>query len=648
MKYSSDHSILPTHHALDWADFGLTLRVLGIAAVVTGALVWPVAALPHDGIGRHQPHPDAGLQQLDAAIPALAPFLAQFDTHRFFEDRDALTVAYYDLQEELDDATRPTPYEADILLGLAALHLSHRMLPEAQSFLDAVPDVAHPRPQGNAQLSALQLARRAALVAAVKGFDTAPAPTLEEWPDAPLFKALHLIASGAHDAAAPYLADALMILDEYPPALIDGTLLHLFKAAVESGRWDVARNLATRMEGRENSTQDAGYRYLLGRAASAAGDPVAAFDNYAVAAEAQDIWAQRARLALIDLGRSTGTLTPTDARQLLMQTRTLWTGGPLGLETLKRLAALELSARDKMAALTVLADISRLHPDTPEAEAASVQTSALIDAIYQRGFAGDMPMADFFTAHRRILHDFRFHTGFDAYAEQFAEHLADYGASGLAAMEFASIRTRMDRRADELARDPQSDAAEITALLRARDRVRLKHAAALFDGGQLAEAERLLERLNAAPDSDLRDQYNLLQAKLFAATQRPDDVLRTQMAEPTAEYLRLRAEAAFALGEWARAHASYEALLRQAGQHVQMHDRINLLLSAHRSGDQARAREVIRSFPDLEEHLAALAEGLTAEFPDVLPLRDDAARQRIQSADIALQQLQAAGGGGIP
>jgi len=648
LNYTSNHSMRYARHAVEWAEFSLRLRGLSTAAVVAGALVWPVTALPYDRAEAYQTPPDTARAQVDAAMPHLAPILAQFDTHSFFEDRDALAVALHDLQEGLDDTARPTPYEADILLGFAALHLSHRMLPEAQSFLNAIPDAAQLQERGDAHLTAQQLGRREALVAALNGFDAAPELTLEGWPDAPLFKALHLIARGSHNAAGPYLADALAILDDYPPALRDATMLHLFSGAVESGTWDIARTLAMRLEGQDDSAQGAGYRYLLGRAASAAGDPVAAFDNYAVAAEGRDIWAQRARLALVDLGRSTGTLTTADARHLLQQTRTLWTGGSLGLETLKRLAALELSERDRMAALVVLADISRLYPDTPESEAASVQASALIDAIYQRGFAGDMTMAEFFTAHRRIVGEFRFHAGFDAYAEQFAEHLADYGASGLAAAEFASIRARMDRRADDLARDPQSDTTAISTMLRARDRVRLKHAQALLDGGQLAEAARLLERQNTAPDRDLHDQYNLLQAKLFAATQRPDYVLRTQMAEPTTEYLRLHAEAAFALGEWSRAHASYEALLRQAGHEMQMHDRINLLLSAHRSGDQPRAREVIRSFPDLEEHLTALAEGLTAELPDVLPLRDDAARQRIQSADTALQQLQAAGGGGIP
>ena len=649
MKYSSDHSTRNARHAMSLAEFGLCLRGLAAAAVVAGALTWPVIALPQDGVGGHQSQPDAVQGRVDAAIPPLAPILAQFDAHRFFEDRDALTVALHDLQEGLDDAIRPTPYEADILLGLAGLHLSQRMLPEARSFLDAVPDAAQLIERGDTHLTAQQLGRRAALIAAVKGFDAAPALTLEGWPDAPLFEALHLIARGDYDAARPYLADALVILEGYPPALTDATVLHLFRGAVESGTWDVARNLALRLEGQDDSAQSAGYRYLLGRAASAGGDIVTAFDNYAVAAEGQDIWAQRARLALLDLGRSTGTLTTTDARQLLQQTRTLWTGGELGLATLKRLAALELSERDKIAALVVLADISRLHPETPEAEAASVQIETLIDAIYKRGFANEMPLTEFFEAHRAVMREFRFNPDFNTYAEKFAEHLVEYGASGLAATEFASIRARMDRRADEISRDPQSEAEEITKMLRARDQLRLKHAEALLDGGQLTEAARLLERLNAAPDSDLRDRYNLVQAKLFTAIQRPADVLRTQMAEPTDDYLRLRAEAAFALGEWSRARDSYEALLRLVGSDMQMRDRINLLLSAHRSGDQARAREVIRSFPELEEHLAALAEGLTADLPDVLPLRDDAARQRIQSADIALQQLQAAGGGeGIP
>lgn len=636
--------------------YGCIASGLGLAAhafvLVTG-LAAPVVASPHEGIkdysGQVAPlRSDANGAQSDALPPPLGPELAQFDSHLFFEDRQALLGALHDLQDGLNSDIRPSHAEIDLLLDLAALHLSQRLLPEAQSFLSGVPNAIGASGLGRMLVTAEQTRRRAALEAAVHGFGAAVATTLDGWADAPLFDALHLIARDEYAAARPFLASAVMILEGYPPALSDAAFLQIFSAAIESAAWDVARAVAVLLDRGDAGTQSAGYRYLLGRAAVAGGDLVAAFDNYAAAAEGRDAWAQHARLALIDLGRRANALTPQDARQLLTQTRNLWTGGALGLTTLQRLSALELAERRDLPALAVLADILRLHPSAPEAELAAVQADALIDEIYTRGFVGDMPLADFVTAHRAIERDFRTRPRFDAFAEQFADHLAAHGASGLAAAEFGAIRERMNTRALALTNDPLTQAAEITAMLQSRDRLRLKHAEALMQGGRLADAEALLEIVNAAPDAVLRDRYNLMRARLFAATQRPAEVLRTRMTTPSDDYLRLRAEAAFALGAWADAQETYETLLRRLGPDMRARDRINLLLAAHRSGDADRVRDLTRNFPDLERHMAALAQGLSTDAPDVLPLRDDAARQRIENADIALRQLQAAGGGGIP
>jgi hypothetical protein len=273
----------------------------------------------------------------------------------------------------------------------------------------------------------------------------------------------------------------------------------------------------------------------------------------------------------------------------------------------------------------------------------------LIEALYARGLDGDMPLSDFMTAHRAIAADFRFDPAFDSLAEAFADHLATSGASGLAAAEYRDLRARVgalpgsspdDAAVDDAAVD---DAAQ-TARAHIQDRLRLKEAAALMQGGQLPEAETLLATPLAAPDKDMTDRYNLMRAQLFAATARHADVLATRMAAPSRDYLRLRAKAAFALGEWDMARDAYEQLWRSLGADMPTGDRINLLLATHRGGDPARLQELIQSFPDLGEHWTALAAGLNTQAPDVLPLRGDAARERVENADSALRLLQAAGG----
>lgn len=643
---------------------GVGLRLLALAIALGADAASPVRAAADAAdaadagrTAQAAPAPgEEGAAPRSAPLPSLRREMARYSPHSFLENRQRLTQALYDLRDKLSNAIRPSPVEIDLLLDLAALHLSQRMLPEAQSFLDALPAaIPHPKGQGHAWLSPVQERRAIVLAAALAGFSGRGGPALADWPDAPLFDALGHIAGSDFIAARPLLARAAEIVAGYPAALADPLMPQLLLAAIEGGAWDVARDLAERLRPEDGARDSAAYHHLLGRAAEIGGDLVAAFDNHAAAAAGSDEWAQRSRLALVDLGRTTGTLPPADARVLLHQTRAIWAGGPLGLATLQRIAGLELATRRELPALEVLADIIRLHPDTREAVAAEQQALALIDAIYTLGLAGEMTLVDFMAAHRAIARDYRFDPAFDRFAEPFADHLAASGASGLAASEFGDLRARIAKRDDPatdaaLVVDPADEgAADVEPEPEpVQDRLRLKHAASLMQGGLVAAAEEVLSAPLDTSDRAMRDAYNLMRAQLFAITARHADVLGTHMAAPSAEYLRLRAEAAFALGEWYAAHEAYERLFRVVGQGLQAGDRINLLLAAHRSGDPERLRELLRNFPDLGEQWAALAAGLTTDAPDVLPLRGDAAQERVENAGSAVRLLQAAGGDDMP
>lgn len=629
------------------------VRMVSLALALAGAGMAHAAASPDATVAERMAQnvpfePTVRNAARGLVLPPLAPEFARFDPAMFLEERRRLTQALADLRDRLETAIRPAPTEIDLLLDLAALHLSQRMLPEARSFLNALPDAGGGASAGSPHLAPTQAGRAAALGAAVDGFGAAAGLAPGGWVDAPLFDALHHVAQGNFAAARPLLPKASVILGGYPVALSDAVLPPLLMAAIESGAWDVARDLAARLGTREDKGLSAPYRYLLGRAAALGGDLVAAFDNHVLAAAGTDEWAQRSRLALIDIGRTTGTLSTDDARQLLQQTRVLWTGGVLGLATLQRIAGLELAERRDLPALDALADIIRLHPATREADAAVQQAHAMIAAIYERGLAGDIPLGEMVAAHRAIARDYRFDQMFAPLAEAFADLLAESGASGLAAAEFAALRAQIDARESPVAEPGPADGAVVAVQDQAGDRLRLKHAAALQQGGRLAEAEALLVEPVTAADPLLQDRYNFMRAQLFAAADRYADVLSTRMVAPSDAYRRLRAEAAFELGEWDAAREAYEQILRRLGPGMQAEDRINLLLATFRSGDPDRLRELTRSFPELGDRWAALAEGLTAEAPDVLPLRDASARQRVEKADNALRMLQSAGSGDMP
>ena len=636
---------------------------LVLACVAAGAIPSPVAATTPPpvaagaGAGSAGDIAEDGLSTAEAPraairLPSLAQETARFDPWRFVETRAALTASLFDLRDKLTSAIRPSPLEVDLLLDLAALHLSQRMLPEAGAFLQALP-AQDGVLAGGPRLSPIQSQRARVLRAALDGLRGQVDSLPPGWADAPLYVLLAQGAQGDGVAVAAMLVQAVDIVAAYPAALADPILPRLLEVAIDNGSWDLARHLAGQLRQGGARDQATAYRYLLGQAALTGGDHLAAFDNLAAAAAGADEWAQRARLALIDLGQATGSLSVEDARQLLAQTRALWVGGPLGLATLQRLAALERQARRDLPALDVLAAIIREHPDTPAAEAAQTEARALIAEVYAKGLNRQIDLSTFVATHRALQRDFGHAGFFDRHAEDFGDDMAARGASMLAAATYESLQSRLASRAAATAGASDAapapvDPAPVTPTLAdalpdpLMDRLRLKQAAALIAGGQMVAAEAVLQAPLASTDPELQDRRALLRAQVFAATDRPVEVLGTQMLAPGRDYLRLRAEAAFAIGDWFTAQTAYEQLLGSLGSALPRADRINLVLAAHRGGDPARLETLLARFGIADDEWAALAAGLSVQAPAVLPLRGQAARQRIADADTALRLLQAA------
>ncbi len=114
-------------------------------------------------------------------------------------------------------------------------------------------------------------------------------------------------------------------------------------------------------------------------------------------------------------------------------------------------------------------------------------------------------------------------------------------------------------------------------------------------------------------------------------------------AEAPEQVLRLRAQARFERGEWPEAQAAYAALAARTGADLPLPDAIRYLLAAHRSGDVATAADLVGRFAALTDlpEWTEIAATLTAQVPELLPLRQDAARRRIDSAQDMLDTLTA-------
>ena len=107
------------------------------------------------------------------------------------------------------------------------------------------------------------------------------------------------------------------------------------------------------------------------------------------------------------------------------------------------------------------------------------------------------------------------------------------------------------------------------------------------------------------------------------------------------QVLRLRAQARFDEGDWPGAVTAYGRLHDRLGDEMPLPDSIRYLLAAHRSEDMAQTAEIARAFPALTELPAwsDIQRSLTQAAPDLLPLREDTARARIDGATDMLETL---------
>ena len=560
------------------------------------------------------------------AGPPPAFELAPYAGGPFLKTRLALRAAYTGAQGDA----------AAALLDLAEFHLAWLMVPEGRSFLSGL---------GDLPLTPAQTARRDAVALAFDLLDPLGGPLddaararLEQdwtgWAERPLFLALDRIRRDDPAGAAEHLEGALTRLDAYPSAIEATVLPQLLETAVANERWQLARDLAARFDRHAGLRDGSAYHFLLGRAAEAGGQMVVAFDSYARVATGTDRWAQRARLALVRLGQNTQTLSDEDARRLLALARHTWRGDALAVETLKALAETEIALGDTVAALEALGEILASHPDTPAAANARERAQELIDVYYARGAAGDISLAEFMLGHERISLDYRFEPGFDALAETFAQRFLEAGASDVAAREYGIIHDYLAVSRDLGLRDVAPEPL---------DDLRLKQAAALLTGGQYEVAATVLARGVDSPSDALRDRLNLLRARLFDATGEAGQVLKTEVLRPSEDYLRIKAEAHFAREDWAAAKAAYARLWHRQGDALRFADAINLLRAAHRAGDREMTLSLAQAFPALTDipQWAEIARSLMRETPDVLPLRETAARTRVEDAGKTLERLRA-------
>ncbi|MGI3170967.1 hypothetical protein ACRARG_17580 [Pseudooceanicola sp. C21-150M6] len=526
---------------------------------------------------------------------------------------------------------------ADALMSLAALHYRYALAPEGLSLLARL-DGADLSPPMEMRRAALELALGLIDPRGATVTDRAAAllgPDYAGWQDQPLFLALRAVRNGDLSAAAPFLGDARDRMDYFPPAYRAEFLPDLLEAAIHNGQWRVARDFAGEFHANPRLSSSSAFNYLLGRAAEAGGDHLAAFDSYALAGAAHDGYGHRGRLATIALALRNEFMTAEEARDLLFRESQIWRGDDSALMVLSDIAALDQSLGDPVGAITTYAAILDRFPDNPAAELARQKARALISEVYEAGVSGALPLSEFLVAHRQIAPDFRFEPGFATRAEQFADRFRELGSTLVAAQEYQSVHDHL-----AVARDLGLDDSVTDTRL---DELRLKQSESLIYGGQYSAATQVLKDPLLSGEPELEDRRTQMLATLYAETGQSAAVLETSQQEPTVEFLQLRADARFDREEWAEAQSEYQAIWDRLGAEMPFESALQFLLSAFRSGDLDKATELGAAFPELTElpQWADIARGLTDTPAQVFPLRQDSATSRVENAGRTLDDLDA-------
>ncbi len=534
------------------------------------------------------------------------------------------------LLERLEEEREYEPVaEAHVLMELAELSVGEGLYIEAGSYASAASEADLP----------LELAARrdrlSSILAAIdprSEVDRTTSVRREDFQLEPVYQAVAEARAGRGGQAMEIAKPALGLLDGIPAAQAGDVLPPLLAAAVQDEDWTAARSIADRFLDDPHLRNSSALSLHLGLIAQHHGEMVRAFDHFSEAAGQKDIWGHKARLALIELARTSGAIEPVEAEEMLRTAHSFWRGSAESLMTLKRLKDLLLERGDAVAALVVLAEI--LHGRDPEGEESIIarkEASELIKQYYASGISGETKLEAFLDGHRRIAGSFRFFEEFDRETERFADFFLSIGATAIAAEEYRLTFEYLDVTRTLGISDVHPKRLEA---------LRLKEASARLAGGQVDRARALLTEPTEITDKELVRRHAELRGRFFERTGEPLQETSNEELARSVESIRVSARERLLAKDWQAARSDYLKLFRALGSDLPIEDVENLLLAVKRSGEDTLFDVLSEIFSqELELASQAPTDDLANERPDEPELRSSTARAVISGALQALENV---------
>jgi hypothetical protein len=193
------------------------------------------------------------------------------------------------------------------------------------------------------------------------------APVLTGQPEIELWQAVGLAEQRDWQNAEEKFAITESILTGYPEPFFSRFFVLAIESALANGKDHEAADWLNYVTNAPHSPSiDPALSYLRGVLHAKAGRATAAEQSWQEARTSHDrLYKVRAELALIDLGVSTGSLTPAQAADRLEALRFGWRGDDLEVDILHRLGQFYIEAKNVKAGLNVLAQAVALYPSSP-------------------------------------------------------------------------------------------------------------------------------------------------------------------------------------------------------------------------------------------------------------------------------------------
>lgn len=338
------------------------------------------------GLHLSSAHDTGAFQQSTQKAHAEAAGKSVFDFSTWAgKPKETFTETRQRLQQVIVDV--PEPERIRARLELARFYFAHGYGEEASAMLDWIskdlPDL-----MTHADFISLRGASKVLAYRADEGLKDLSSPLLSGQPEVQLWQAIASAETRDWENAEKKFSTTENILDGYPEPFYSRYSVLAVEAALAAGKdKEAAGWLDHLINSPHREEVDPAILYLHGAMEAKAGRAASVEEDWKkVVASSDRLYKVRASMALVDLGISTGSLTPDQAADRFEVLRFAWRGDDLELDILHRLGDFYVLAKNIKAGLNTLMQAVHLYPNSSMTPAIRTE----MQTIFRNVFLGDL------------------------------------------------------------------------------------------------------------------------------------------------------------------------------------------------------------------------------------------------------------------